>query len=86
MLRRKRNKQVGERRVAAKRQKAQAKQQQKKASGSWLGFLKRSKGTPGTGALHASSMLHANIHSVSQSNLQLFVKAVVLIKKAWVTS
>lgn len=68
MLRRKRNKQVGERRVAAKRQKEQAKQQkEKKVSGPWLGFLKRRKGGPGAGVLHASSVIHAIIHTHSQS-------------------
>ena len=86
MLRRKRNKQVGERRLAAKRQKEQAKQQkQKKASRPWLGFLKRSKGGPGTGVLHASSTVFTIVHRVSQFNFQLFVKAIVQIKKACVT-
>lgn len=68
MLRRKRNKQVGERRVAAKRQKEQAKQQkEKKTFGPWLGFLKRRKGGPGAGALHASSPIRAIFHTHSQS-------------------
>ena len=55
MLRRKRNKQVGEKRVAAKQQKEKNKQQRKKkASGPWFGFLRRKKGGLGTGVLHAS--------------------------------
>lgn len=55
VVRRKRNKQVGEKRVAAKQQKEKKKlkqQQKKKAPGAWLGFLKRKKGGPGTGMLH----------------------------------
>ena len=55
LLRRKRNKQVGEKRVAAKQQKekkkVQQQQQQKKASGPWLGFLRSKQGGPGTGTL-----------------------------------
>lgn len=77
MLRRKRNKQVGERRVAAKRQKEQAKQQKvKKASGSWLGFLKRRKGGPGAGQLHPSLAIQAIIqtHSLSTIIHQLLVQ------------
>ena len=55
-LRRKRNKQVGEKHVAAKQQKAKRKQQkEKKASGPWLGFLRRKKGGPGTGKLKPCS-------------------------------
>ncbi len=49
MCRRKRNKQVGEKRVAAKKEKQQ---KLKKASGPWLGFLRRRKrggGGAGTG-------------------------------------
>ena len=50
VLRRKRNKQVGEKRVAAKQQKQKQKQQkEKKESGAWLGFLRRRKGPPDTG-------------------------------------
>ena len=77
MLRRKRNKQVGERRVAAKRQKEQAKQQKvKKASGPWLGFLKRRKGGPGAGQLHSSSAIQAIIqtHSLLTSIHRLLVQ------------
>lgn len=66
MLRRKRNKQVGEKRVAAKQQKEKAKQQkEKKTPGAWLGFLKRRKGGPGTGVLLASSHINMITHQVS---------------------
>lgn len=54
VLRRKRNKQVGEKRVAAKQEKERKKlqqQQEKKPSGPWLGFLRSKKGGPGTGML-----------------------------------
>ena len=79
VLRRKRNKQVGERRVAAQRQKEQAKQQkEKKASRPWLGFLRRRKGGPGAGALHASSVIcaiiHTRIQSVNQSSINYSFK------------
>lgn len=63
LLRRKRNKQVGEKRVAAKQQKEKAKQQkEKKASGPWLGFLKGRKGGPGAGALLASQFINLVTH------------------------
>ena len=51
LVRRKRNKQVGEKRVAAKKEKQQ---KEKKASGPWLGLLRRRKrgGPGGTGTPH----------------------------------
>ena len=55
LCRRKRNKQVGEKRVAAKKEKQQ--KQKKQPSGSMLGFLRRRKkgdGAVGTGMSHVS--------------------------------
>lgn len=70
-LRRKRNKQVGEKWVAAKQQKEQRKQQKKKkASGPWLGFLRRRKGGPGTGQHLPCICLHL-LHTLALLQLPL---------------
>ena len=50
VCRRKRNKQVGERRVTAQPEKQQTQQKPKAPSGPWLGFLRRKKKQSGGGA------------------------------------